>query len=61
MDDAPTEFINKVWSGQESVDEFVEKMTKLYNEGIERFMSTADEDMVTVMNSRMDPKVDLSR
>lgn len=61
MDDAPTEFINKVWSGQESVDEFVEKMTKLYNEGIERFMSTADEDVVTVMNSRMDPNVDLSR
>lgn len=61
MDEASTEFINKVWSGQESVDDFIAEMTQRYNDGVERYMSTAEEDVATIMNSRMDPDIDIRR
>lgn len=61
LDNYSTEFVNNVWTGKESVDDWISEMTKRYNTGVELYIENAPEDIAAIMNARMDPDLDLSR
>ena len=54
-------FINDAWSGNQSQDDWIAAMTERYNEGAERYIENATEDVAADMQSRMDPNFDISR
>lgn len=61
LDNYTTEFINNVWPGNESVDEWAAQMTERYNSGAELYIENASEDVADIMSTRKDPNLDLSR
>ncbi len=61
MDTFEVDFINNVWSGKQSLDEWIPAMTKRYNDGAERFIQNNSEEVAKAMKERVDPKLDLRR
>lgn len=61
LDSFETEFLNKVWSGEESLDWWVEEMTKRYNEATGRYMENNPGEVADAMAGRQDPSLDLHR
>lgn len=61
LDNYSTEWVNNVWTGEKSVDDWIAEMTERYNTGVEFYMENAPEDIAAIMNARMDPDLDLSR
>ena len=61
LDNFETTFINDVWSGNQSLDDWLAAMTERYNEAAERYIENAAEDVAAEMQSRMDPNFDISR
>lgn len=61
LDTADTDFVNSVWSGEMSLDEWIPAMTERYNEGAQRFIDNAAEETAKAMEERVDPNMDISR
>ncbi len=61
LDNADTDFVNSVWSGEQSLDEWIPAMTQRYNEAVQRFMDNASEEDAKTMEERVDPNMDISR
>ena len=61
LDDDKTEFVNNVWTGNESVDDWIAEMTERYNSGVQVYLENASEDIAAIQNARMDPDLDLRR
>lgn len=60
MDKYPQDFTNNVWSGQQTLDDWISVMDERYSQGAQRFMDN-NPDLVEVMEGRIDPGLDLSR
>ena len=61
LDEYRVEFINNVWSGEQSLDEWITAMTERYNEAADRYIENASEDMATLNEEKMDSAFDISR
>lgn len=61
LDEYRVEFINNVWSGEQSLDEWIVAMTERYNEGASRYIENASEDVAMFEEEKMDPNFDISR
>lgn len=58
---AEDEFNNKVWTGEWSIDKFIENMNERYNEGTQRFEEGVSDDLKAVEAAKQDPTFDIKR
>lgn len=61
MDKFNGDFINKVWSGEQTLDEWILEMTIRYNEGAQRFIDNNSDVVAESMKGRVDPNLNFRR